>query len=66
VQPRQAAWLSASFTFSGLKGTDRILTPAASKIAFEIADGITAADGSPAPQGFSFGRSIVANYRYES
>ena len=48
-----AAPLNESFTFSGVKGTERILTPAASKIAFEIADGMTAADGSPAPQGFS-------------
>ncbi len=48
----------APFTLSGVNGTDRSRTPVASKTAFEIADGTTAADGSPAPQGFSVGRSI--------
>ena len=56
--PRHTAWLNASLTFSGVKGIERILTPIASKTAFEIAEGTTAAEGSPAPQGFSFGRSI--------
>jgi hypothetical protein len=49
---------AAALTFAGVNGTDRSRTPTASKTAFEIAEGITAADGSPAPQGFSFGRSI--------
>src|SRR5208337_1183568 len=54
----QAARLSASLALSGVKGNERTLTPAASKTAFEIANGITAGEGSPAPQDFSFGRSI--------
>ena len=53
-----AAPFIAALTLSGVNGTERSRTPIASKTAFEIADGTTAADGSPAPQGFSFGRSI--------
>src|SRR6202042_2273176 len=45
-------------SFDALNGTERILAPVASKIAFEIAEGTTAAVGSPAPHGFSVGRSI--------
>src|SRR5215469_2718359 len=48
----------AAFTLVGVNGTERSRTPIASKTALEIADGITAADGSPAPQGFSVGRSM--------
>jgi hypothetical protein len=47
----QIASRRAAFTFSGVKGTERKRTPAASNTAFEIARGTTAADGSPAPQG---------------
>ncbi len=48
----------AAFTFPGVNGTERMRTPVASKTALAIADGTTAAAGSPAPQGRSFGRSI--------
>src|SRR5215470_13327335 len=46
---------------SGVNGTVRILTPVASKTALEIADGTTAADGSPAPHGGSWGRLISSD-----
>src|SRR5262249_47123115 len=49
---------SAAFTFSGVNGTERSRTPTASNTAFEIADGTTDAEGSPAPHGRSAGRSI--------
>ena len=49
---------SAALTFSRLNGTERRRMPVASKTAFEIEEDITAAEGSPAPQGFSVGRSI--------
>jgi hypothetical protein len=52
--PRSAGAL----TFSGVSGTERRPAPVASNVAFEIVDYTTAADGSPAPQGFSAGRSI--------
>src|SRR6266550_8594881 len=45
----------AALTLSGVKGTERSRTPVASNTALEIADGTTAADGSPAPQGAAFG-----------
>ncbi len=45
-------------TFSSVKGTERKRTPVASKSALAIAEGTTAAVGSPAPQGFSVGRSM--------
>src|SRR6266568_4742450 len=54
---RQAGLRPAS-TLAGTKGTERRRTPIASNTAFEIAAGTTAAVGSPAPQGRSFGRSI--------
>ena len=54
----QAAVPRAAFTFSGVNGTERMRTPVASKTALAMADGTTAAAGSPAPQGRSFGRSI--------
>src|SRR4051794_29582330 len=65
-RPQVAEWVGcdhaapfmAAFTLSGVNGTDRRRTPIASNTAFEIADGTTAAAGSPAPHGFSFGRSI--------
>jgi hypothetical protein len=41
-----------------VKGADRSPTPIASKTAFEMDDEMTAAAGSPAPHGFSVGRSI--------
>ena len=50
--------LKIGSSFEALNGTERILAPVASKIAFEIAEGTTAAVGSPAPHGFSVGRSI--------
>ena len=50
--------LKIGCSFDALNGTERILAPVASKIAFEIAEGTTAAVGSPAPHGFSVGRSI--------
>jgi hypothetical protein len=50
--------LKIDCSFAALNGTERILAPVASKIAFEIAEGTTAAVGSPAPHGFSVGRSI--------
>jgi glycosyltransferase involved in cell wall biosynthesis len=48
----------AAFTFVGVNGTERMRTPVASNTALAMADGTTAAAGSPAPQGRSFGRSI--------
>ena len=42
----------------GTNGTERRRTPMASNTAFEIADGTTAADGSPAPHGDVVGRSM--------
>ena len=48
----------AAFTLSGVYGTERSRTPMASNTALEIADGTTAAAGSPAPHGRSAGRSI--------
>jgi hypothetical protein len=45
-------------SFDALNGTERILAPVASKIAFEIAEVTTAAVGSPASHGFLVGRSI--------
>lgn len=48
----------AAVTLSGVKGTERSRTPIASNTAFEIAGGTTDAEGSPAPHGRSFGRSI--------
>lgn len=45
----------AALTFASVKGAERSRTPIESNTAFEIAEGITAAEGS---QGFSFGRSI--------
>ncbi len=39
-----------------MNGTVRTRAPTASKIALEMADGTTAADGSPAPHGGSAGR----------
>ena len=48
----------AAFTFAGVYGIERSRTPVASNAAFEIAAGITAAVISPAPHGFSVGRSI--------
>lgn len=54
----QAAVPSAAFTLAAVNGTERIRTPVASNMAFATADGTTAAAGSPAPQGRSFGRSI--------
>ena len=48
----------AAFTFSRLKGTERSRTLVASKTAFEIEEGTTAAAGSPAPHGCSVGRSM--------
>ena len=53
-----AAPFIAAITLSGVKGTERSRTPIASNTAFEIAEGTTAAAGSPAPHGRSFGRSI--------
>src|SRR5208282_684147 len=53
----QALWIAAR-TLAGVEGTERSLTPTASNTAFEMAEGTTAADGSPTPQGFSAGRSI--------
>ena len=41
--------LKIGCSFAALNGTERILAPVASKIAFEIAEGTTAAVGSPAP-----------------
>ena len=52
-----AAPRNAPFTLSAVYGTERRRVPVASNTAFEIADGTTAALGSPAPQGFSVGRS---------
>src|SRR5690242_19561362 len=49
---------NAARTLAGVKGTERSRTPVASKIALAIAAGTTAAVGSPAPHGFSCGRSI--------
>jgi glycosyltransferase involved in cell wall biosynthesis len=54
----QAAVPKAAFTFAGVNGTERMRTPVASNTALAMADGTTAAAGSPAPQGRSFGRSI--------
>ena len=54
----QAAVPKAAFTFSGVNGTERMRTPVASNTALAMAEGTTAAAGSPAPQGRSFGRSI--------
>jgi glycosyltransferase involved in cell wall biosynthesis len=48
----------AAFTLVGVNGTERMRTPVASNTALATADGTTAAAGSPAPQGRSFGRSI--------
>src|ERR1700730_7609743 len=45
-------------TLSGVNGTERSRAPVASKTAFEMADGTTAAEGSPPPHGFSSGRSM--------
>jgi hypothetical protein len=53
-----AAPFIAAVTLSGVKGTERSRTPIASNTAFEIAGGTTDAEGSPAPHGRSFGRSI--------
>jgi hypothetical protein len=53
-----AAPLIVALTLSGVKGTERSRTPIASNTAFEMAEGTTAAAGSPAPHGRSFGRSI--------
>jgi len=47
----------AASTLAGVKGTDRRRTPIASKTALAMAAGTTAAAGSPAPHGFSVGRS---------
>src|SRR5215475_3504494 len=49
---------NAAITLSGVYGIERRRTPTASNTALEIADGTTAADGSPAPHGRSVGRSI--------
>ena len=48
---RHAPERIAAFTLSGVYGTERSRTPVASNTAFEIADGTTAAAGSPAPHG---------------
>src|SRR5262249_61905312 len=53
-----AAPFIAALTLSGVKGPERSRTPIASNTALEIADGTTAAAGSPAPHGRSLGRSI--------
>jgi hypothetical protein len=57
VERAQAPRRKVSLTFSGVNGTDRKRTLVASNTAFEIADGTTAAEGSPVPQGFSDGWS---------
>ena len=49
---------AAVFTLAGENGTERNRTPMASNTAFEIAEGTTAAEGSPAPHGGDIGRSI--------
>src|SRR5262245_11132208 len=61
--PARLLWLAqaapvAAFTLLGVNGTERSRTPVASNTAFEIADGTTAAAGSPAPQGGMVGRSM--------
>src|SRR5271165_5102693 len=48
----------AAFTFCRVNGTERSRTPVASKTAFEIDEETIALVGSPAPHGFSVGRSI--------
>ena len=48
----------AAFTLVGVYGIERSRMPVASNTAFEIAEGMTEAAGSPAPHGFSVGRSI--------
>ena len=53
-----AAPRNTALTLSGVNGTERRRAPVASNTAFETAADTTAADGSPAPQGFSAGRSI--------
>ena len=50
----------AARTRSDVNGTVRSRTPVASKTALAMADGTTAAAGSPAPQGGSAGRSIIS------
>src|SRR5215467_12799069 len=55
--PSYAARVPA-FTLSGVNGTERRRTPIVSNTALEIAEGATAADGTPAPHGGIFGRSI--------
>src|SRR6266849_10201067 len=52
---------AAALKRSGVNGTVRIRTPVASKTALEIADGTTAADGSPTPHGGSAGRLISSD-----
>src|SRR5215510_16072212 len=52
---------AAALKRSGVKGTVRSRTPVASKMALEIADGTTAADGSPTPHGGSWGRLISSD-----
>src|SRR5262249_23820461 len=52
---RHYAALIAAFALAGVNGTERSRTPAASNTALEIADGMTAAGGSPAPHGGAFG-----------
>jgi hypothetical protein len=50
----------AARTRSGVYGAVRILTPVASNMAFESADGTTAQIGSPAPHAGASGRSSSA------
>src|SRR5262249_40721679 len=54
----QIACVMTALTLAGVKGIERKRTPVASNTALAIAEGMTAALGSPAPQGFSVGRSI--------
>ena len=54
----QIACVMTALTLAGVNGIERKRTPVASNTALAIAEGITAALGSPAPQGFSVGRSI--------
>src|SRR5262249_30704063 len=48
----------AAFTLASIYGIERSRMPVASNTAFEIAEGMTEAAGSPAARGFSVGRSI--------
>src|SRR5262249_56992504 len=45
----------AALTLAGVYGIERNRTPVALNTAFEIAEGTTEAEGSPAPQGGAFG-----------